>query len=55
MKKNAAKSKATRNLPAKTLPANKAAGVTGGKGSCKGSHIPEVTIEMWRAGSGSTK
>jgi hypothetical protein len=50
MKKNAAKSKATRNLPAKTLPSSKAAGVTGGKGCCKGTHIPEVTIEVWRAG-----
>jgi len=53
MKRNAAKSRATRNLPARTLPSSKADGVTGGKGSCKGTHIPEVTIEMWRAGSGS--
>jgi hypothetical protein len=50
----AAKAKATRNLPGKTLPANMAAGVTGGKGCCKGSHIPEVVIEMRKAGGDST-
>ena len=55
MKRNAAKSKATRNLPAKTLPASMAAGITGGKGICKGTHIPEVVIEMWRAGGDTTK
>jgi hypothetical protein len=51
MKTNAARSKATRNLPVKTLPANLAAGVTGGKPCCKGSHIPEVKIELTRADS----
>jgi hypothetical protein len=53
MKKNAAKSKAPRNLPAKTLSANMAAGVSGGKGCCKGTHIPEVVIEMRKAGGDS--
>lgn len=48
MKKKAAKSKATRNLPAKTLGVNKAAGVKGGKGA----HIKEVVIEVVRVGRG---
>jgi hypothetical protein len=52
-KKQAAKAKAARgirNLPAKSLNAKQAGGVKGGKlheAACKGTHLPEVVIEVW--------
>ena len=59
--KKAAKSKAAargiRSLPAKALAAKQAGGVKGGlidkaspklhEAACKGTHLPEVTIELW--------